>query len=75
MQSDILCLTETWLTKCDSPENFLVTGNNEFAVKNCESLGGVVMIQFRKICASMKNITKFDDAFFMELSKFGTVFR
>ena len=40
----VLCLTETWLTNTDESKAFLISGYDQFIVRNRDTKGGGVMI-------------------------------
>ena len=44
---NVIRLTETWLTENDDIDSLLVPGYNNYAIKNRNTLGGVVMIQIK----------------------------
>ena len=73
---DILCLTETWLTDNDNFESHLVTGYNQYIVKNQTTSHGGVMIQIRSTCSLVKqNDHSFDEAIFADISAKGYTFK
>ena len=45
--TEILCLTETWLSDSEEYENYRVCGYKEYSEKNRVYTGGGVMIQLR----------------------------
>ena len=53
---DILCLTETWLSKNDDPKSLLVTGYQNVASKVRDSKGGGIMIQLTANCSIQKEL-------------------
>ena len=65
---EILCLTETWLSDSEEPENYLVCGYKRYCVKNRAHTGGGVMIQMRDNLTILREIpTKFNEALFLEV--------
>ena len=58
---DIICITETWLTKNDPSESWLINGYNHYFRKNRETPGGGVMIQARKTCCLLNQLDSFSE--------------
>ena len=58
---DIICITETWLTKNDPSESWLINGYNQYFTKNRETTGGGVMIQARNTCCLLNQLDSFSE--------------
>ena len=58
---DIICITETWLTKNDPSESWLINGYNQYFTKNRETPGGGVMIQARNTCCLLNQLYSFSE--------------
>ena len=65
---DILCLNETWLSENDEPSNYVITGFNNWAIRNRNSRGDGVMIQCNNTLNNVKEIPNpFNKAFYLNL--------
>lgn len=68
----VLCLTETWLTDTDESKAFLISGYDQFIVKNRDTKGGGVMIQIRSDFSLIEELShNFEEAVFSLIEKNG----
>ena len=67
----VLCLTETWLTDTDESKAFLISGYDQFIVKNRDTKGGGVMIQIRSDFSLIEELSHNFEAVFSLIEKNG----
>ena len=60
--SELICLTETWLSDLDSFQNYIIYGHNYLLVKNRPQLYGDVKIQLNVNCTLPKYYGDFDES-------------
>ena len=75
---EVLCLTETWLSKNDNFNAYLINGCNQLFVKKKRDSGrgGGVMMQVKSYCSRIKSFNLyFKEAFFWKYHKMGIILK